>query len=238
MDELQSYAISPSHIVFLLSCQKERMSTKQRCFHWLSSKTPIVRHYCAVMVGLELVCVIKLWSNNIHFSFNLKDWSVSQCRHRYFTIWEHDEAHCPAIVDWKTGSPNDVFVKYALTHKMYDTLVEMWQEWYTEYEEQSTIFPLAYLRFEDILFHAEHVVDTVCKCVGGRRRRGPFKYLEASAKQKGTHEGANGLVSAIIRYGNPGKRLEGWTKGDWEYAKDHLDQSLMKKYGYSFPDWQ
>lgn len=99
---------------------------------------------------------------------------------------------------------------------------------------------MAYVRFEDILFRPEHVVNQVCACVGGVIiNKGHFNFKEDSAKpDKGTHKGANGLVSSILRYGNPKLRLEGWTKGDYDYAQEHLDKDLMEKYGYTTPVWE
>ena len=96
---------------------------------------------------------------------------------------------------------------------------------------------MATLQFEDILFHAEEVVTTLCRCVEGRRQRGKFKDLEESAEQGLVgHTESNGLMNALIRYGDPGKRLEGWTERDWEYVSDHLDRGLIDKYGYSRPE--
>ena len=164
-------------------------------------------------------------------------WIISQCRHKYSTLWEHDSEHCPNIVSWRSETPTNVHVKYAMETRDYNTFVGMWNEWYGEYENHSSLYPIAYVRFEDILFHAVTVVNALCRCVGGRRRRGPFKYVEDSAKNSKFHPGSNGLLNAMIRYGDPKKRLEGWSKEDWEYARDHLDQKLMNKYGYSRPAW-
>ena len=162
-------------------------------------------------------------------------WVGSACRHKYNTNWEHDKDHCPNIVNWKSGKPTRVSVKYALGRVSYPTLIDQWNEWYNDYD-QST-FPFAMLRFEDILFHAEEVVNKLCQCVEGRRRRGGFQYPEDSAKNATGHEGSSGLVSALLRYGDARKRMEGWTKEDWEYARDTLDGGLMSKYGYSQPAW-
>lgn len=131
-------------------------------------------------------------------------------------------------------------VKYAETIQHYETLLGLWNDWYTEYENQKDVFPLAYVRFEDILFYPEHVVEQVCTCVGGHTiNKGKFNYKEDSAKpDKGTHKGANGLVSSILRYGNPNLRLEGWTKLDYDYAQKHLNKTLMTRYGYSTPIWE
>ena len=167
-------------------------------------------------------------------------WSISQCRHKYFTFWEHSKEHCPNILNIWDKEPTDVTVKYGKNVGKYETLLGLWNDWYNEYEDQKYEYPLAYVRFEDILFNAEYVVDQVCTCVGGHRiDKGKFNYKEDSAKpDKGTHKGANGLVASILRYGNPKFRLEGWTKEDYDYAQEHLDKDLMEKYGYTTPEWE
>ena len=168
-------------------------------------------------------------------------WANSQCRHRYFR-WAHDPAHCPNIVDWQSHKPAKANVGYALGSVWYTSLVKLWNDWYNEYERQGAHFPLAHLRYEDLLFHAEDTVTQLCDCVGGRRRgRGrrrdddKFRYPKESVKLglKGHKGGTSGLLDAIIRYGDPNMRLEGWTQRDWQYSADNLDQGLMDKYGYS-----
>jgi len=171
-------------------------------------------------------------------------WATSQCRHKYFTNWEHDAEHCPNIVNYrhtrrtKRGEPTKVSVKYALERVEYETLLGQWNGWYEDYEDQTNVYPLAILRFEDMLFHANEVINQLCSCVGGRRRNhGHLLYPMDSAKpDEGTHAGSNGLTEALIRYGDPKKRMEGWTREDWNYARDHLDEGLMERYGYSWPD--
>ena len=168
-------------------------------------------------------------------------WTNSQCRHRYYSIWEHDADHCPNLISWRHGNATRVTVKYAKGKVRYaSSFVGQWNEWYGEYEQQTSEFPLAILRFEDLLFYPEETCDALCTCVGGRRRRGNggrFRYTEDSAKHGKQHEGANGLVSALVRYGDPNLRLEGWTKADWEFARDNLDGGLMERYGYNPPEW-
>lgn len=59
-------------------------------------------------------------------------WSISQCRHKYFTLWEHDSDNCPNIMNVWDGEPTDVTVKYATTLGKYDTLLGLWNDWYNE----------------------------------------------------------------------------------------------------------
>lgn len=163
-------------------------------------------------------------------------WMGSQCRHKYATFWGHDNEHCPNLIRWKITEedvPSEVRVKYALQMKMYESLLDMWNHWYREWEEQT--FPHLATRFEDLLFHGEEVTRAVCDCVGGVFTDS-FQYVEDSAKPaKGVHTGANGLVKAMLQYGNPGKRLNGFTDRDLRYASKTVAAELTKRYSYTAP---
>ena len=164
-------------------------------------------------------------------------WMGSQCRHKYTTFWGHDDKHCPNLIRWKVtdkDEPSIVRVKFALQMKMYESLLDMWNKWYEEWEEQP--FPHLTTRFEDLLFHGEEVTRIACDCVGGEFTK-EFEYVEDSAKPaRGVHTGANGLVKAMLQYGNPNKRLEGFTVRDRIYASKTVDTNLMKRYGYPAPN--
>lgn len=163
-------------------------------------------------------------------------WMGSQCRHKYTTFWGHDQKHCPNLIRWRVQEedvPSEVRVKYALQMKMYESLLDMWNHWYEEWEEQT--FPHLTTRFEDLLFHGEEVTRKACECVGGDFTEN-FEYVEDSAKPtRGVHKGANGLVKAILQYGDPTKRLNGFTDRDRLYASKTMDTALMRKYGYVAP---
>jgi len=163
-------------------------------------------------------------------------WMGSQCRHKYTTFWGHDEKHCPNLIRWRIEDqdvPSEVRVKYALQMKLYESLLDMWNHWYEEWEEQT--FPHLTTRFEDLLFHGEEVTRKACECVGGDFTNN-FQYVEDSAKPaRGIHKGANGLVKAMLQYGDPKKRLVGFTDRDRWYASKTVDTTLMRKYGYTAP---
>ena len=164
-------------------------------------------------------------------------WMGSQCRHKYSSFWGHDENHCPNLIRWKVTDkavPSEVIVKFALQMKRYESLLDMWNSWYTEWEEMD--FPHLITRFEDLLFHGEEVVRQVCDCVGGVFTD-DFQYVEDSAKPNTlkVHKGSNGLVQAMVQYGDPAKRLTGFTERDMEYADVAMNKELMEKYGYRPP---
>lgn len=163
-------------------------------------------------------------------------WMGSQCRHKYTTFWGHDEQHCPNLIRWRVterDEPSEVRVKFALNMETYESLLDMWNTWNSEWEEQT--FPALHTRFEDLLFHGEEVVRTACECVGGVFTK-RFQYVEESAKRTvGVHKGANGLVKAMLQYGDPNKRLNGFTDRDRWYASKNVRTELMEKYNYVPP---
>jgi hypothetical protein len=161
----------------------------------------------------------------------------SQCRHKYTSFWGHDKDHCPNLIRWRVTDVDEtafVRVKYALEWQQYESLLDMWNKWYEEWEDQT--FPHLTTRFEDLLFHGEEVTRTACECVGGVFTN-DFRYVEESAKRAvGVHTGANGLVKAMLQYGDPSKRLVGFTDRDRRYASKNMDTELMQKYAYVPPD--
>ena len=188
--------------------------------------------------------VAKAWGKNIKQGdffpvVLIKDpytWMGSQCRHKYATFWGHDDEHCPNLVRWKITDamvPSEVRVKFALEMKLFDSLLDIWNKWYQEWEAMT--FPHITTRFEDLLFHGEEVTRKACECVGGVFAD-EFQYVEDSAKKAvGVHKGANGLVMAMLHYGDPKKRLTGYTDRDQIYADKYVDHELMKKYHYPKP---
>ena len=163
-------------------------------------------------------------------------WMSSQCRHKYATFWGHDADHCPNLIRWKVTTeaiPSEVRVKFALVMKLYESLLDVWNKWYEEWDRQT--FPHLTTRFEDLLFHGEEVTKMACECVGGVFTD-EFEYVEDSAKMdRGVHKGANGLVKAMLQYGDPSKRLTGFTDRDMVYASKTVNTELMRKYNYPPP---
>jgi len=163
-------------------------------------------------------------------------WMGSQCRHKYTTFWGHDDEHCPNLIRWRVTDRDEtstVRVKFALQMNTYESLLDMWNKWYEEWDEQT--FPHLTTRFEDLLFHGKEVTRIACDCVGGTFTK-DFEYVEDSAKpERGVHKGANGLVKAMLQYGDPQKRLVGFTDRDRIYASKTVDTHLMRKYSYPAP---
>ena len=180
-------------------------------------------------------------------------WMASMCRHSYEARWRHISDHCPNLVanqfdkGKKPGEIMPVFVKFATKHIgdealpdpknrtfiKYDSLLELWNRWYTEWTAAE--FPRLMVRFEDLLFHAEETISEICDCAGGTMRP-RFRYVEDSAKgDSGPHAGSAGFLASLVTYGNSTKRMKDilTDEADYEFAKENLDEMLMKEFGYA-----
>ncbi|KAL7496055.1 hypothetical protein ACHAWT_006345 [Skeletonema menzelii] len=180
-------------------------------------------------------------------------WMASMCRHPYEARWRHYPEHCPNLVANKFdkgktfGEIIPIFVKFATKHfgdeplpdpknrtfVQYDSLLELWNRWYTEW--MAADFPRLMVRFEDLLFHAEVTITQICDCAGGTMRP-RFRYVEDSAKgDSGPHAGSAGFLASLVTYGNSTKRMKDilTDEADYEFAKENLDEILMKEFGYA-----
>lgn len=174
------------------------------------------------------------------------NWFGSMCRHQYAARWPH-RGHCPNLVlddtERKMGGKDNgidggvpVTVGYGPTQRNmshYDSLAGLWNEWYGDYFDVST-YPRLVVRFEDVMIRPKEVVTQVCEC-GGGVIKGEFKIVADAAKKGKAHQGSSGLVSALTRYGDPKKRVEGMTEDDMDYARHHLRNDLMEAFGYRHP---
>jgi len=170
-------------------------------------------------------------------------WMGSMCRHSYAANWRHQKDHCPNLIanefDAKLGSKLSqqipVRVRYKpknITH--HESLAGLWNDYYGGYAFEAE-YPRLIIRSEDMLFHTPEVIKQVCEC-GGGKMRDTFQYVLESAKgSSGAHHNALGLVSAMVRYANETKRIEGFTKEDLDYVRQALDPKLMEFFHYVYP---
>lgn len=173
-------------------------------------------------------------------------WFGSMCRHQYAARWPH-RGHCPNLVlddtERRMGGKDNgidggvpVTVGYGPTQRNmshYDSLAGLWNEWYGDYFD-ITEYPRLIVRFEDVMISPKEVVTKVCEC-GGGVIKGEFKMVADAAKKGAAHKGSSGLVSALTRYGDPKKRVDGMEKADLDYARQHLRDDLMEAFGYHHP---
>ena len=170
-------------------------------------------------------------------------WMDSMCRHPYEAYWMGKKDHCPNLVpttesevmELKGEKTYKVWVRYNPDPRYYDSMAHLWSEWYQDWIDAE--FPRLMIRFEDLIFHTESVVEQVCSCAGGKAYEGPFKYIQDSAKgdKQSVHKGGNGLVKSIQKYGYPANRVKSFQSEDLEYAKDNLSRDVMEMFHYRTP---
>ena len=170
-------------------------------------------------------------------------WMDSMCRHSYAANWKHIDGHCPNLVpispeekqkinNKETFNVNIRYRSTNITH--HNSLADLWNTWYGDWVDVE--FPRLIVRFEDLLFHAETVVEQICECGGGKiRDKAKFKYSVDSAKTGAAHKGANGLIKSITKYSDKEKRLKTFTEKDLSYALDTIRRDLMDMFRYVNP---
>jgi hypothetical protein len=169
--------------------------------------------------------------------------------------------HCPNLVpiakDWDTPlrkkptgqlfSTYKVTVHHSQQTDQYDSLADMWTEFYKQYRDAD--FPRLIIRFEDLLFHRELVMTQIAQCVTGEKSiappnestltakssvswfhpEQPLKYRLSSVKDHGQ---SSDLVSAVIKYGTSRGRYAGMATEDLRYATKALDEKLLRTLHY------
>jgi len=164
-------------------------------------------------------------------------WMQSMCRHAYGARWVHNEHHCPNLVatdhdrydhaggEELTNHTVKVTVGYPQKHAHFDSLVHFWNEWYQEYVNDP--FRII-VRFEDVVFRPRQVAAQICYCVGAAPKQDAFAYVIGEAKWGRAHHDSSNLVTAMLKYGKDQHRLDSLTKADLEFAKQHLNATLLQ----------
>jgi hypothetical protein len=162
------------------------------------------------------------------------------CKNNYEARWRHGAQHCPNLV------PNDydrrrfsqavsanqrsmpirvIFSQNSTVH--WDSLVHLWNDWYRQY--LTADFPRLMVRFEDLLFQPDEVLQTIADCVG-TELRDPLLFNTDSSK---AHGSGTDLVHALIKYGSGDGRISNMTVEDLEYADRILDKDLVRIFDYA-----
>jgi hypothetical protein len=192
-----------------------------------------------------------------------------QCKANYDAEWMRaPHRHCPNLVpidkDWETrlrsrASGTTMFDTYAVDVKIHQTglqytdhyasLADMWTEWHRQYLNAD--FPRLLIRFEDFLFHREHVMAKIHECAGihssndnngSGRRPGDgeddsnsiklppvVKYRLSEGK---SHGRSSDLLTALTKYGASKGRYAGMATDDLQYAAKALDPQLLQLFHY------
>ena len=90
------------------------------------------------------------------------------------------------------------------------------------------------IRYEDTLFHAEEVFQTIADCVGMEQSHPSFQRMVESAKSE--RELSVDLLTALQKNGREKDRYGTMIVEDIQYAKAHLDNQLMQLFHYNHPE--
>ncbi|KAL7547716.1 hypothetical protein ACHAWF_011000 [Thalassiosira exigua] len=159
-------------------------------------------------------------------------WMASMCKHPYGVRLAENCAD-QALA----SSVHPVAVPYK-PHNVtrYDSLVDLWHRWYTDWltAARDERIPALFVRFEDLLFHPDEVVQRVCDCAGGTRRDALYLKDESAKGEGGTHAGGSGLLDAMIKNGNVARR-RGTLRSDEDrrHATGEKFSGLLAKFRYS-----
>jgi hypothetical protein len=132
-------------------------------------------------------------------------WLYALCQHSYSLQWTHD----PEVCDFALYLKNPVRASFGYKVMHYDSLVDVWQDWYLQYFLERR-FPLIMVRLEDVIFRPVPLVEKICNCVGGRFDPSEeFRTFQDSVNLGKGHGGhrSSGLVSTFIKYGKPLKNM-------------------------------
>ena len=167
------------------------------------------------------------------------DWMVSMCNIPYTARWPHKI--CPHLVTTSADGkkvPVGVKVKLAEQWLNFDSLADLWNEFYAQYYRDFD-YPYLIVRFEDLTFRQYDTTKTICECAGGVvKPRDMFKYIIKSAKQGPGHgkvSDRTGMVQAWIKYGKPKPVKGGFSDEDYDAAIKFLSHEFMESMGYKPP---
>jgi hypothetical protein len=180
-------------------------------------------------------------------------WMKSMCESPYTMEWNRTAQHCPNLIEETTvlqlhddsvsgdlpaelGVP--VHVQWGRFKRKWHSLAHVWSEWYQEYVDAD--YPRLIIRFEDLLFRTETVLDEIRECVGASWKQDQFLFRTTPAKQHpyfDQFKKQNGLVAAFVKYGRDhGERTGNMTQDDLDYAERFVSPDLMRLFNYGTPD--
>lgn len=169
-------------------------------------------------------------------------WFQSMCKVHYNAEWEQigserSGGHCPNLVpteNEKAVLGNSTIETYEVRVRLhgnhydrYESLADLWSKWNRLYYDAA--YPRLIIRFEDTLFHAEKVVQSISECTGLPLRNARFQYhVEASKKLRS----CNDFTSAVAKYGKLDGRHAGLRPLDKQYLQTALDSEILEVFGY------
>lgn len=160
------------------------------------------------------------------------------CESPYTLEWNKSDSHCPNLVE-KGLSGVPVTIRWSTNFvRKWPSLAHLWSSWYREYIDADDM-PRIVVRFEDLLFHTEAVVEEIRDCVGASYvDKEHFHYAAAPAKTHpyfSKYKAPSSLISAMIKYGqddNGSSRTGNMNEADLAYASKNLDADLIQQFQY------
>lgn len=89
------------------------------------------------------------------------------------------------------------------------------------------IIPTVIVRMEDILFQPKKIVNFLCDCVGGIKRKNI--YVQESKVKPNTLD----RTGVFDKYANADYRYSAYTQQDINFMKNNLDSNLLQFFGYN-----
>jgi hypothetical protein len=169
---------------------------------------------------------------------------VGQCKRSYDANWTHNKKHCPNLVPTKKEAKKYKLPTYNVTVALithphipaqhYTSLIDYWTRFHLGYIESD--IPRLVIRFEDMLFHGEAVIQAVAKCAGLPLLH-PYEYVTEPAKQ---YQRVNtSFLTAVQQYTVDATRLKGLRGNDKSYLRRTLNRTLLQLLHYpGIPDYQ
>ncbi|GKY92161.1 hypothetical protein MPSEU_000187400 [Mayamaea pseudoterrestris] len=163
-------------------------------------------------------------------------WMKSMCKSHYKARWLKGlDRRCPNLVPNSDESKMNrlrnaatfrVTLNRTFYMEEYDSLADMWSEWYKLYVNAT--FPRLIIRFEDTLFHADQVMESIMDCIGRPLQKRVRNHLDASKH----HGKSTDFLEALAKYGRADGRDAGLQAQDRVYAQTALDQEVMRMFHY------
>ena len=159
-------------------------------------------------------------------------WMQSMCESPYTMEWNMSDTHCPNLMENDASTP--IRVSWSRDYvRRWPSMSKLWSSWYREYYDHRDM-PRLLIRFEDLLFHPEAVLEQIRECVGAEWRHDTFQYQSAPAKTHpyfARYKPPSSLISAMIKYGwnNRPRRIGTMTEDDLAYALDTIDAELAEQ---------
>ncbi|GKY92160.1 hypothetical protein MPSEU_000187300 [Mayamaea pseudoterrestris] len=164
-------------------------------------------------------------------------WMRSMCKNGYNAAWSKGvNGRCPNLIPTEqerqllqnvttpTFEVNQVIRD--IYQEKHESLATFWSDWNRLYLD--TFRPRLMIRFEDLLFHPEKVMQIITDCVGVSMKN-PYKYVLDSVKN---HGDPADFVTALAKYGRADGRFDGLTADEAIYLQTALDPELMNIFGY------